>query len=614
MIKYFNIEEQLNYESIPTEITGPRKEGAILSNPTRAESKIEMQNYFKNHKFILETLSEREKMHFVLLYGLKDGKIRNLQEVGVIVGVTRERVRQVIAKALRKLRHPSRIQLCAILNDADVDFDMIKKDKDYFIKLKETRMKEIEKTRYDVLSEEEKTAHELMTSLLLVDLKGFLRGVGSKNIDTTIEKLSKISDIRNQKIYIRDVIKIPTQKLKEEGLEKLVKTIKEYGLHFEEETKYREDFNKMCYRSMKKIGFDKIYNDCPVVYKGFLGNLIDDLDLSIRSYNCLKRSKIHTVWDVVQLTYGDLLKIRNLGKKHADEVVEKISKLGLELRPERIDNTTWKNMIETKFQFKTVSEAKEAARSAERSKYVDVLLMPIEELNFSIRAYNCLRRGGMKTVKDIISTPYEKLIKIRNLGKKALDEVSNKLKDLDLQICPDYYDSPEEWLKDEVERLKKKDEEKAEGLSSNKSNKTVATGHEFEIEKTKTQKKLNVNDIPEEYRRVYAIGAGVIAKEEMNKGLISRSIKGTISKPKSDGTFKIITNLPKVDINQMSDEQVLEIINDDISLIDMLETSFIVEYKDQLIKAILSNTNVDVEQRFKILNFVNDAKIEEITK
>ncbi len=57
---------------------------------------------------VLETLTEREKKVLQLRFGLRDGKSRTLEDVGKYFGVTRERIRQIEAKALRKLRHPTR--------------------------------------------------------------------------------------------------------------------------------------------------------------------------------------------------------------------------------------------------------------------------------------------------------------------------------------------------------------------------------------------------------------------------------------------------------------------------------------------------------------------------
>ena len=57
-----------------------------------------------------------------------------------------------------------------------------------------------------------------------------------------------------------------------------------------------------------------------------------DLDLSVRSYNCLKRANIHTVADLTRRTEDDMLKVRNLGRKSLEEVVKKLEELGLSLK------------------------------------------------------------------------------------------------------------------------------------------------------------------------------------------------------------------------------------------------------------------------------------------
>jgi RNA polymerase primary sigma factor len=57
---------------------------------------------------VLHTLNDREARVLQLRFGLEDGRGRTLEEVGRQFGVTRERIRQIEAKALRKLRHPSR--------------------------------------------------------------------------------------------------------------------------------------------------------------------------------------------------------------------------------------------------------------------------------------------------------------------------------------------------------------------------------------------------------------------------------------------------------------------------------------------------------------------------
>ena len=59
---------------------------------------------------------------------------------------------------------------------------------------------------------------------------------------------------------------------------------------------------------------------------------IEDLDFSVRAYNCLKRAGIHTLQDLVNKSENDMMKIRNLGKKSLKEVLDKIREMGLVLR------------------------------------------------------------------------------------------------------------------------------------------------------------------------------------------------------------------------------------------------------------------------------------------
>ena len=59
---------------------------------------------------------------------------------------------------------------------------------------------------------------------------------------------------------------------------------------------------------------------------------IEDLDLSVRSFNCLKRANINTVADLAEKTEDDMMKVRNLGRKSLDEVKKKLEELGLALR------------------------------------------------------------------------------------------------------------------------------------------------------------------------------------------------------------------------------------------------------------------------------------------
>lgn|SRR5699024_3249900 len=66
-----------------------------------------------------------------------------------------------------------------------------------------------------------------------------------------------------------------------------------------------------------------------------------------------------------------------------------------------------------------------------------VLEMSIEELDLSVRSYNCLKRAGINTVQELTEKTESDMMKVRNLGRKSLEEVKNKLDDLGLELRQD---------------------------------------------------------------------------------------------------------------------------------------------------------------------------------
>ncbi len=82
-----------------------------------------------------------------------------------------------------------------------------------------------------------------------------------------------------------------------------------------------------------------------------------------------------------------------------------------------------------------VSEVEIMVQKEEDTKE-KVLEMTIEELDLSVRSYNCLKRAGINTVDELIQRTEEDMMKVRNLGKKSLEEVQNKLSELDLSLRP----------------------------------------------------------------------------------------------------------------------------------------------------------------------------------
>ena len=83
-------------------------------------------------------------------------------------------------------------------------------------------------------------------------------------------------------------------------------------------------------------------------------------------------------------------------------------------------------------------EAKNTEIMVDREETIKekVLEMTIEELDMSVRSFNCLKRAGIDTVEDLINKTEEDMMKVRNLGKKSLEEVINKLESLGLELKP----------------------------------------------------------------------------------------------------------------------------------------------------------------------------------
>jgi DNA-directed RNA polymerase subunit alpha len=94
----------------------------------------------------------------------------------------------------------------------------------------------------------------------------------------------------------------------------------------------QEHINLFVNLSEKIKGMDNILNKTEDdKQQQVLKMLIEDMDLSVRSYNCLKRANIHTVEDLTKKTEEDMLKVRNLGRKSLDEVIQKLASYGLAL-------------------------------------------------------------------------------------------------------------------------------------------------------------------------------------------------------------------------------------------------------------------------------------------
>lgn len=170
---------------------------------------------------------------------------------------------------------------------------------------------------------------------------------------------------------------------------------------------------------------------------------IEELELSVRSYNCLKRVGLLTIGDVLKLNREELFKIRNLGELSAREIIEKAKSVIDNYDSYELLSGEQEALAEDKLKKLFVSPEKDEnhAESEERQLIGATLVgfvaqeklrllksVPIEALELSVRAYNSIKRANIKTVGELVSLTEEELMGIRNLGQLTREEIIDKAK------------------------------------------------------------------------------------------------------------------------------------------------------------------------------------------
>ncbi len=257
------------------------------------------------------------------------------------------------------------------------------------------------------------------------------------NITTVSDLISKSSS---------DLMKI--RNMSEKSLDEIVKKLAEIGLSLEEEPNEEEDPDLSF--ACGGFGFLRRDKDDNTESKSHdeVAKKLADLGLALKEDHEEKEDSTTpiacgdiaildldegntTTPDLISSSPNDLAKVRDMGKKSLDEVIRKLSELGLSLAEDP-------------------QEEKEASESAVCGGLSVLepdeddgkkLCMPIEELELSVRSYNCLTRAGIATVGDLIDLTLEDLRQINNLGKKNFDEIVAKIHNLGFGFLKEFKDS-----------------------------------------------------------------------------------------------------------------------------------------------------------------------------
>ncbi len=148
---------------------------------------------------------------------------------------------------------------------------------------------------------------------------------------------------------------------------------------------------------------------------------VDSLYTPVRKVNFqVEDTRVGQVTDFDKLT----LEVTTDGSIHADEAVSLASKILSEYLGLFIDLTDHVGDVE-------IMVVKED------DKKEKILEITIEELDLSVRSYNCLKRAGINTVEELIRKDEEEMMKVRNLGRKSLEEVQQKLAAFGLSLRQD---------------------------------------------------------------------------------------------------------------------------------------------------------------------------------
>lgn len=141
---------------------------------------------------------------------------------------------------------------------------------------------------------------------------------------------------------------------------------------------------------------------------------IEELDLSVDTYNALKRSNILTVGQILALRGYELLNVRDFDRRSY-----------YELRQKLVD-FSFMSPFELVGPFAEISYDDDEGVVIKRYSWpvsTDANDTPIEALNLSVRTYNCLKRSDVTKVSQIMAMHGKDLLSVRNMGRKSIDEL-----------------------------------------------------------------------------------------------------------------------------------------------------------------------------------------------
>ncbi len=167
--------------------------------------------------------------------------------------------------------------------------------------------------------------------------------------------------------------------------------------------------------------------------KTYRNALFPELQLSVRAYNCLYRTGMTLISDILQLTREQLSQIRNIGKKSGDEIIEKLYGY---FNDKNIVTDTSDSLCKSKDDNNTIFEPMNSIEPVIAPDYavIDGVIyyrgtfktiddIDVRRLDLSVRSVNCLTMNGIRHVSEVIGMKKKDFMRIRNLGKLSYEEI-----------------------------------------------------------------------------------------------------------------------------------------------------------------------------------------------
>ncbi len=470
--KYYDENERKIMEAIPKDLLPTDQNRFSVT----AADKVAMRKFLSERTYILDLISEKEKSVISLFYGLTGQDFLPYRKIGEKLGMSHEMARQFHQKALFKLRQPNISKFFnAGLTDDDFWGEMKPRETIY-----RERLKEMKESRDGQLSLAEQEADDCLEVIFETPINTFF------SIKDTIR-------LRLKGLDLAGLLCCSQKQIEEFEFEDIAKKVHALGLHFTFEAGYEKEWLALCHRDIKTIGVNNIYAGLGYTKNNF-----------------------------------------------------------------NLDNN---------------------------SDFNNLLLKKVEDVGFSVRTNNCVKRSGLNNVKDLICMKQSEYSRIMGMGPKILDEIIKKITSMGLDICPESC-SPSVW----VSTLRKK-------FVSN-----------IKVDDLKNQPSIIVSPLetmPKEYRKSYVVGVGARAYEQIQK---NRLVPSMLNCQKKSYPAKLPRKSTKAfEIENLTDKQILSLVAENLELIKDLEEMFVQAYKFDLICLVRACRNVDKKQAENYIKIINNA-------